>query len=87
MTNHGVIAVRCYKRRPEEERWSLNRMSGVKGSSWEPAPGTGRTEFKSRIGIKEGEDGRKLEETGVREPNPREIRTTKGDVDKCKTTP
>ena len=53
MTQEGVIAARYYKRRPKEERRNLEQMNGVTGSAWEPAPGPGRIEFKSTIGIRD----------------------------------
>ena len=87
MTKEGVIAVRSYKRRSEEERRNFDQLSGVKGSPWEPALGTRRIDFKSRIGISQGEDGRQFAETGVTESNSRRICITKADVDKYKIAP
>ena len=50
MTKEGVMIVRSYEGMPEEGRWNLDQMNGVKVSPLEPVPGTGRIEFKSSIG-------------------------------------
>ena len=50
-------------------------------------PRAGRIEFKSRVGIRDGEDGRELEEICIRESKSRRICITQVDVDKYKIAP
>ena len=80
MTTEDVLAARSSKRRPEEDRWNLDQMNEVTESPWEPAPGARRFEFNSGIGIRDGEYGRELEDTGVRESKSRRIYITKVEV-------
>ena len=60
---------------------------GGEGSPREPVPGTGRTECKSRIGVRQGEDARELEQASVRELMSRSIYIINVDVDNNTITP
>lgn len=49
MTNEGVIKVRTYCRKPDDERWDGQELDLAQGVPWEPIPGRGRIQVKSRV--------------------------------------
>ena len=50
-TSEGVLKVAPYRRRPESERWKWEEMRNIKGTPWEPVPGRGGIEIKSKVTI------------------------------------
>ena len=58
MTEEGVIKVRSYCRKPEDERWDKAALEKAVGLPWEPIPGRGHIQVKSRVKFREesGED-------------------------------
>ena len=36
-----------------EERWNLEKFKEIKGTPWEPVPGSNSTEIKSRVNLEE----------------------------------
>ena len=61
MTNEGVIKVRTYCRKPDDERWDNQELDLAKGVPWEPIPGRGRIQVKSRVKFMD-ESGEKIRE-------------------------
>jgi hypothetical protein len=57
MTKDGVIKVRAFARKPEDERWNQKQLEEGKGVPWEPIPGRGRIEVKTKVGILRGVGG------------------------------
>ena len=49
LTDKGAIKVNSFNRRPEEERWNQEEFGGIQGTPWEPIPGRGGIEVKSRF--------------------------------------
>ena len=39
-TESGVIKCRSIRRKPEEEKWSVATLKALKGSPWDPSPGS-----------------------------------------------
>jgi hypothetical protein len=54
MTDKGVVKVRSYARKPEEERCEGKLLETGKGVPWEPIPGRGRIEVKTKVGVLQG---------------------------------
>ena len=54
MTSGGVIKVRSYAQKPEEERWKAEELEKGKGVPWEPILGRGHIQVKTRVGILSG---------------------------------
>ena len=74
MSEEGVIKVRSYNRRCEEERWNQEEFNKGKGTPWEPIPGEGPIQVKSRFKIKDRpEDEAPLKAPEIREAKPRRI--------------
>ena len=72
MTSDGVIKVRTYCRKPDDERWDSQELDLAKGVPWEPIPGRGRIQVKSRVKI--------MDESGERIGNHLSGRSQKGEV-------
>jgi len=49
MKEDGVIKVRSFQRRPEEERWNREEFLSARGLPWEPTPGASGVEVKSHF--------------------------------------
>ena len=65
MSKEGVIKVRSFNRRMEEERWNQEELNLGQGTPWEPAPGQGRIQIKSRLKIKDRKHLRALQQSNV----------------------
>ena len=52
-TEDSIVKARSWCRKPEAERWNKEALSKIKGVPWEPVPGQGRTQIKSRITIRD----------------------------------
>ena len=49
-TSRGVIKVRTVRRKAEmDKQWDVEVMKGMRGVPWEPVPGRGGIEIKSRV--------------------------------------
>lgn len=74
MSDQGVIKVRGYLRKPEEERWNQEEFAGAQGVPWEPVPGRNHIDIKAKFTIpSEIEE----EEVIVKEPAAREMIPTR----------
>ena len=58
MTNEGVIKVRSFCRKAEDERWDGEELDLAAGVPWEPIPGRGHIQVKSKVKL--------MEESGIR---------------------
>ena len=56
MTNEGIIKVRGYQRKPEEEWWNQEELSGGQGTPWEPVKGREGIEVKAFLNAREEDD-------------------------------
>jgi len=54
MTSKGVIKVRTFARKPEEERFEAKLLEEGKGVPWEPVTGRGRIEVKTKVRVLQG---------------------------------
>jgi len=54
VTSKGVIKVRTFARKPEEERFEAKLLEEGKGVPWEPVPGRGRIEVKTKVRVLQG---------------------------------
>ena len=50
-TKEGVIKVRPFAQRGEDDRWRAKELEEMIGVPWEPVPGKGMREVKSRVYI------------------------------------
>ena len=73
----GVVKVRTFSVRPQGERWKLEELEKVKGTPWEPVPGRGRIEIKSRVNIDTEGGGDTLREPDVRKEQMRRMKIEK----------
>ena len=88
MSEDGVIKVRSYNRRSEEERWNQEEFNKGRGTPWEPIPGEGPIQVKSRFRIRDRPDEEEpLKAPEIREAKPRRIYIVKSDLDKYDYTP
>ena len=76
-TESGVVKAYTVKRRPEEERWSIEEVNKVRGTPGRPIPGRSEQRIPVRVRVPE-KPIPKEEGTSV----PRGIRTEKRDFDK-----
>ena len=82
MTQEGVIKVRSYCRKTEDERWDGEELNLAMGVPWEPIPGRGHAQVKSRVKFMD-ESGDKIQEPWEwDEPKVRRIYIQKEDVTK-----
>ena len=78
MTQEGVIKVRSYCRKTEDERWDGEELDLVMGVPWEPIPGRGHIQVKSRVKFME-ESGEKIRDPWEwEEPKARRISVPPG---------
>ena len=61
MTDEGVIKVRSYCRKPEDERWDKAALEKAVGLPWEPTPGRGQIQVKSKVKFME-ESGERIQD-------------------------
>ena len=59
MTNEGVIKIRTFCRKPDDERWDIQELDLAVGVPWEPIPGRGQIQVKSKVKFME-ESGEKI---------------------------
>ena len=82
-TKDGTIKVRTFARRGEEDRWREKKLQEMIGVPWEPIPGTGMREVKSRVHIEGAGAGEDIvEEAQVRASIPRRMRFDLDDLEK-----
>ena len=82
-TKEGIIKVRTFARRGEADRWRKKEIEEMVGVPWEPVPGRGMKEVKSKVhiaGVGAGEDI--IEEPQLRGAIPRRMRFDADDLDK-----
>ena len=79
MSENGVIKVRSFNRKPEEDRWNQEEFAGIQGLPWEPVPGRAHVEVKSHFTIPE-DDNVIIKEPESKELKPRRIYITRRDV-------
>ena len=60
MSESGVIKVRHFKQRPEEERWNQEELVKAVGVPWEPVPGRAGIQVKSHFTITGGSGGEEI---------------------------
>jgi hypothetical protein len=82
LTDKGAIKVNSFNRRPEEERWNQEEFGGIQGTPWEPIPGRGGIEVKSRF-LMRGEE-EIIAPPSTREVIPRRIYIRREDVSESK---
>ena len=82
-TPDGIVKAYTVKRRPQEERWSLEDIHKVRGTPGEPNPGVNDPRIPVRIRVPEEPIKEKEDQT----PAPRGVRTEKRDFDKHGYTP
>ena len=84
-TRDGVVKARDVKRKAtDEERWNGENFDAVKGVPWEPVPGRGGIELRSRVHIpEEAEEVSKPMSGEPREFKYRRARITKEDIRKA----
>jgi len=76
----GVVKVRTFAVRPRGEQWILEELTQLKGTPWEPIPGRGRIELKSRVHIPTDTDGNELKEPEARKEQIRRLKIRREDV-------
>ena len=82
-TKEGTIKFRTFARRGEADRWRKKEIEEMVGVPWEPAPGRGMKEVRSRAiiaGLGGGEDI--IPEPQVRQAVPRRMRFDDDDLNK-----
>ena len=82
-TKEGIIKVRTFARRGEADRWRKKEIEEMVGVPWEPVPGRGMNEVKSKVHIAgkgAGEDI--IEEPQLRGAIPRRMRFDADDLQK-----
>jgi len=88
MNENGVIKVRTFMRKAEEERWNQEEFAMARGTPWEPIPGRSNIEVKSHFTMKDDEV---MVGAGpvIKESKPRRIYITRHDIasDKYGITP
>ena len=55
-TDDGVVKARTFKRRPEQERWTNEKLERMKGVPWEPVPGQKNREIPVKVIFPEEKD-------------------------------
>ena len=80
MTAEGVIKIRSYCRKPEDERWKKEDLESGRGLPWEPIPGRGRIQVKSRVKFMEASGEKIREPFEWEEPKRRGIYISREDV-------
>ena len=83
-TNDGVMMVTTVARRGEENSWRKKEIEELFGAPWEPIPGRGVREVKSRAhieGIGTGDDV--MKEPQIRTAMPQGRRLNIDDLEKC----
>ena len=49
-TEEGVIKVRTVRRKgTHAERWDMDQLNRIRGTPWEPQPGSGSQEIRAKI--------------------------------------
>ena len=81
----GALKRRSYNSRPAEERRNQEELNQVQGMPWEPVPGSGCIEVKSRLQVEEDEEPIALMKT--REVLPRKIYIRREHVAEDKNAP
>ena len=81
-TKDGIIKVRTFARRGEEDRWRRKEIDEMRGVPWEPEPGSGIIEIKSKVRIPGTGSGEIVEQPLVREAVPRRMRFDQDDLEK-----
>ena len=76
-TEKGVVKAYTVKRRPEEERWSLEELNGMRGTPGKPTPGSSDIRIPVRVRVPEIPIA-KEERTTI----PRGVRTEKKDFER-----
>ena len=66
MNENGVIKVKHFKQRPEEERWNQEEFLRGTGVPWEPVPGRGQIQIKSQFRIAGAGGGDLIKEPELR---------------------
>ena len=81
-TSKGVIKVRSVRRKgSHEDRWEIEQLNAMRGTPWEPVPGSPGTEIKSRIAPdREEKDVIPREDGEDREVRLKEFRIERRDV-------
>ena len=81
-TNRGVLKVRSVRRKgSHEDRWDVKQLDEMKGTPWEPVPGSPGTEMTSRIAPdREEREVIPREEGEVRDARLKEFRIERRDV-------
>ena len=80
LTPKGAIKVRSYARLPEGQRWNLDYFKSVCGVPWEPIPGHGMREVKSKVYIPIPRSMPDIPEPMPRENQKRRMYMSKKDV-------
>ena len=78
----GVIKARDFKRKASiEERWSRDKVLGIRGVPWEPVPGKGESELSVQVHLPtEREEPKPVEEGTERREIRRRVRIRREDV-------
>ena len=76
-TERGIVKAFTVKRRPEEERWSIEELNGVRGTPGKPTPGSNDARIPVRVRVPD-KPIPKEERSAI----PRGVRTEKKDFDK-----
>ena len=76
----GVVKVRTFAVRPQGQQWILEELEQLKGTPWEPIPGKGRIELKSRVNIATDVDGNELKEPEARKEQVRRLKIRREDI-------
>ena len=81
-TNRGVLKVRSVRRKgSHEDRWDVKQLDEMKGTPWEPVPGSPGTEMTSRIAPdREEREVIPREEGEIRDARLKEFRIERRDV-------
>ena len=58
-TQEGIIKVRTIRRKASnEERWNITQLENMKGTPWEPVPGSDDREIRSKIRVRTEQENR-----------------------------
>ena len=87
MSSKGVIKVRSFSQRVEEELWNQEEFNQAEGITWEPIPGRTGVEIKARFQFKLLAEEPVIKAPVTRESTTRRLYIVKDDIKKYNLTP
>ena len=87
MNSKGVIKVRSFSQRVEEERWNQEEFNQAEGTPWEPIPGRAGVEIKARFQFKDLAAEPVIKAPVTRESTTRSLHIAKDNLKKYNLSP